>query len=85
VINRGGDVEAQCPGVGSGAKALVVLDTGMGLSPACGAVRAAEGGMDRSGGAATGLPANAARNAGLTAGCGTMEAFASASGGTRTI
>jgi hypothetical protein len=85
VINPGGDVEAQCPGVGSGAKALVVLDTGMGLSPARGAVRAAATAMDRTGGAATGLPDNAACNVGFTAGCGTMEAFASASGGTRTI
>jgi hypothetical protein len=79
VINLGGDVEAQCSGVGSGAKAaLVVLATGTGLSPARGAVRAAASGTDRTGGAATGLPGNAACNVGFTAGCGTIEHLSTA-------
>jgi len=79
VINLGGGVEAQCPGVGSGAKAaLVVLATGTGLSPARGAVRAAASGTDRMGGAATGLPGNAACNVGFTAGCGTIEHLSTA-------
>jgi|GEM_PF-6431704 len=51
------------PRRGSGAKAaLVVLATG----------------TDRTGGAATGLPGNAACNVGFTAGCGTIEHLSTA-------
>jgi hypothetical protein len=84
VINPGGDVEAQCPGVVSGIKALPDLGTDEGCSAARGAVRAAASVTDRTGGAATGLPGIAACNIGFTAGCGITEAFASASGDTRT-
>src|SRR5580700_11311552 len=78
-------VERSGLGVVSGTKALPVLATDAGFSPARGTARAAATGADRTGGAATGLPGIAACNVGLTAGCGTMGAFASASGGTRTI
>jgi hypothetical protein len=85
VINLEGDVEDQCPGVASGTKARPVLAIDAGFSPARGAVRAAASGADRTGGAVTGLPGIAACKVGFTAGCGTIEAFASASGGTRTM
>jgi hypothetical protein len=85
VISLGGDVEAQCPGVASGTKACLVLAIDAGFSPARGAVRAAASGADRTGGAVTGPPGMAACSVGFTAGCGTIGAFASASGGTRTI
>lgn len=85
VINPGGDVEAQCPGVVSGMKALPDLATDAGFSPARGTARAAASGADRTGGAVTGLPGIAACIVGFTAGWGTIKAFASVSGGTRTM
>jgi hypothetical protein len=85
VINLEGAVEDQCPGVASGTKARPVLAVDAGLSPTRGAVWAAASGVDRTGGAVTGLPGIAACKVGFTAGCGTIEAFASVSGGTRTM